>query len=1366
MRAPTSTYRLQITEDFDLLEAAKTLRYLKDLGVDWVYLSPVLAAETGSDHGYDVSSHAAVDPARGRGAGLAALSAEAKRLGMGVLVDIVPNHVGIARPWENPWWWHVLTHGQESPYASAFDIDWAYGLGKVRIPVVGDDDIDADGRIAELRVLGGELHYRDQRFPLAPGTAAGEIADDANAVLRRQHYALVNWREADRTLNYRRFFGITTLVAVRVEDPQWFDASHAEIARWFDEGLVDGLRIDHPDGLRDPAGYLDRLAGLTKGSYVVVEKILGPGEQLPARWATAGTTGYDAAALVDRLFVDPAGEEPLTALDDELRGSRMDWHQLTHDTKRAVADGMLASETARIARDASLLLDLPVDPDVLRDAVAEVLACFPVYRSYLPDGREHLEAALADATERRPDLVVALAALTPVLTDGATDAAQRFQQTSGMVMAKGVEDCAFFRWPRLSMLTEVGGEPSIFSLSPELVYGGLAQRQALWPRTMTTRTTHDTKRGEDVRARIAVLSEVPELWATAVRRLQELAPMPDGSFANLVWQAAVGAWPISAERLHAFAEKAMREAGVHTTWTNVDESYESAVHGAIDAMYADERVRSVLLEVVSVVVDAGWSNALSATAISLTMPGVPDVYQGSELWQLCLTDPDNRRPVDFPRLEALLAEVEDARLVGGVDDPGLAKLRLVRDALRLRRDQPELFGSFSPVGVAGDEAAHVVAFDTGGVITVATRLSVGLAAKGGWGATTIELPLGTYRDVLSGALVHADGDPVRAAEVLSHGPVALLVTLAPPSGSRTDFDVWAPDRERVTLVVRPVGDPVGERYLPMRKAPGGWWTPPAPMTAREYDYGYLLDDGSQVLPDPRSRRQPDGVHGMSRTVSPHHRWRDHAWTGRPLYGSVVYELHVGTFTPEGTLDAAIAHLDHLVSLGVGFVELMPVNAFNGVWNWGYDGVGWYAVHEAYGGPEAYRRFVDACHACGLGVIQDVVYNHLGASGNYLPQFGPYLSDRDGDWGGVVDVESHEEVRRYVIDNALMWFREFHVDGLRLDAIHALVDSSEIHVLEELATEVLGLAAHLGRPLSLVAESNLNDTALVLPREAGGYGLDAQWSDDFHHALHVALTGDTSGYYADFGPLRSLAKVYERGFYHDGTWSEYLGADHGRPVDVERFPAWRLIAYTQNHDQVGNRARGDRLAETLDDDQLLVGAMLLFGSPFTPMLFAGEEWAASTPFPYFSSHPEPELAEAVSEGRKREFAHTGWDPDDIADPQDEATYQAAVLRWDERDEGRHAVVLHGYRELSRLRRELIQLTNSDLRRVKCTVDEAARWILVDRDGVLLVANLGEDEVVLALPQDTYEVAWQTPTQVEIQDEEVRLPPHAGAVLLRR
>ena len=360
---------------------------------------------------------------------------------------------------------------------------------------------------------------------------------------------------------------------------------------------------------------------------------------------------------------------------------------------------------------------------------------------------------------------------------------------------------------------------------------------------------------------------------------------------------------------------------------------------------------------------------------------------------------------------------------------------------------------------------------------------------------------------------------------------------------------------------------------------------------------------------------------------------------------MIYELHIGTFTPEGTLDSAIERLDHLLDLGVDFVEVMPVNAFNGTHNWGYDGVGWFAVHEGYGGPDAYKRFVDACHAEGLGVVQDVVHNHLGPSGNYLPLFGPYLKDGRNTWGDLVnlDGEGSAEVRRYILDNVRMWFEEFHVDALRLDAVHALSDTSEVHLLEEMAVETAAWSAHVRRPLTLIAESDLNDARLVTPREAGGYGLDAQWSDDFHHAVHVALSGETAGYYADFEPLEALAKVCERGFFHDGTFSSFRDRDHGVPIDTDTMPTWRLVVANQNHDQIGNRARGDRLAEHLDDDQLACAALLTLAGPFTPMLFMGEEWAASTPFQFFTSHPEPELGKATADGPDRRVREDGLGP---------------------------------------------------------------------------------------------------------------------------
>ncbi|MGC3994597.1 MAG: malto-oligosyltrehalose synthase [Propionicimonas sp.] len=1372
MRTPTSTYRLQITEEFDLVAAAKTLAYLHELGVDWVYLSPLLASESGSEHGYDVSDHRAIDPSRGRASGLAALATEARRLGMGVLVDIVPNHVGVARPWENEWWWHVLTHGKDSPYASAFDIDWAAGGGRLRIPVVGDDDLLPDGRIANLQVLGGELHYHDQRFPLAPDTARGGD-EDPNLVHARQHYELVGWREADQTLNYRRFFAINTLVAIRVEDPEWFAKSHAEIRRWFDEGLVDGLRVDHPDGLRDPGKYLDDLATLTGGAPVWVEKILsikgdGPQadlEELPSTWATVGTTGYDSMALVDRVLVDPAGEARLTELEDRLRGRRVEWDRLVHDGKLAVAEGILNSEVRRIAREVMAGLDAADEPDFekLVDAIAEVLADFEVYRSYLPEGREHLDRAFGFAWEHRPDLGGLLDALYGVLADGASAPAQRFQQTSGMVMAKGVEDGAFYRWARLTSLNEVGGDPSLFSVDVDEFHEQMLTRQLEWPLAMNAGTTHDTKRGEGVRARISVLSEVPELWADALAELFALVPVPDAGFGNLLWQAIVGVWPASRERLHAYAEKAMREAGEHTTWTAPDAGYEGAIQACVDAAYDDPAVVAVLQRVLDAVVAPGRSNSLAAKLLDLTLPGIPDVYQGSELWELNLVDPDNRAPVDFAQRAELLARVRTGvrpALSGDVDDAGEAKLLLTHQALRLRRDHPELFTGYTAVDANGPASGHLIGYDRGGAIALATRLPVGLQAAGGWRGTWIQLPEGRWRDVVSGRRVNGDErGAVLLADVFAEYPVALLVREERRAGERGRFDVWAPLPERVRLQV-------GDRTVRMVKAPDGWWTPDEPEPLGRVDYGYLVDDNPSPLPDPRSRWQPFGVHGLSRTFDPFgFTWHDQEWTGRALAGSVVYELHVGTFTPEGTLDAAIARLPELKDLGVDFVELMPVNAFNGDRGWGYDGVAWFSVHEAYGGPDAYRRLVDACHRHGLAVVQDVVYNHLGPSGNYLPAFGPYLlHGEESGWGTRINFDGpgSEQVRALLAENLRHWFVDMHVDALRLDAVHAMVDSSPTHILEELGLVASDLAAHLRRPLTLIAESDQNNPRLVAPREAGGYGVDAQWSDDFHHALHVALTGETDGYYADFASVTALAKVCEGGFFHDGTWSSFRGRDHGAPLPSVT-PGWRLVVCASDHDQVGNRARGDRPAEKLDDDQLACAALVTLTAPFTPMLFMGEEWAASTPFPFFSGHPEEELASAVTEGRVAEFARMAWDTDAVPDPQDPATFLSAKLDWSERGEGRHRVVLDAYRELIALRRTYAELTNPELSRTSCEVDAEARWFLMRRAGLAVVVNFGDEEAVVELG-GRHQLRWTTPSGARLAGSSVALPPHAGALLL--
>jgi maltooligosyltrehalose trehalohydrolase len=542
----------------------------------------------------------------------------------------------------------------------------------------------------------------------------------------------------------------------------------------------------------------------------------------------------------------------------------------------------------------------------------------------------------------------------------------------------------------------------------------------------------------------------------------------------------------------------------------------------------------------------------------------------------------------------------------------------------------------------------------------------------------------------------------------------------------TTFEVWAPDHERVRLraldadhEMSPTGD--------------GVWRVTVPAAGPGTDYAFLLGDDATPLPDPRSRWQPGGVHGPSRLHDPQaYEWHDQAWTGRQLAGSVLYELHIGTFTPEGTFAAAVERLDHLVELGVDLVEVLPVNAVNGEWNWGYDGVAWSAVHEPYGGPDAFKAFVDACHQRGLGVVLDVVYNHLGPSGAYLPRFGPYFKSGRNTWGDLINLDGPRSarVRRLIVDNALMWLHEFHVDGLRLDAVHALVDLGAIHLLEELATEVDALSAHVRRPLTLIAESDQNDPRLVRSRDASGYGLTAQWDDDVHHSLHALLTGERGGYYADFGSLATLAAAFTGGFVHAGTWSSFRGRTHGRPVHTGVTPAYRFVAFLQDHDQVGNRAAGDRLSATLSPALLRVGAGLLLTSPFTPMLWMGEEWGARTPWQFFTSHPEPELGAAVARGRREEFATHGWDAStSVPDPQDPATFQRSKLDWSELDGEPHAELLEWYRRLIALRRSRPELADPRLDQVFVAYDEDARWLVLTRGGLRVAVNLaGERQAV--------------------------------------
>ena len=786
---PGSTYRLQLQADFDLDAAAALSDYFAALGADWAYLSPILQSSDGSAHGYDVVDPTRIDDARGGAAGFARFVAAARAAGLGILVDIVPNHQGVADPQQNAWWWDVLARGEESMHAASFDIDWRFGQGRVRLPVLGAelDDVVAAGEItvapAEEGAGSGTARYDDLVLPLAAGTAPPQASTDAatvRRVLNAQHWELCFWRRGEDLLNYRRFFTVASLAGVRVEEKAVFDASHREIARWFEEGLVDGLRIDHPDGLADPGGYLDALASLTGGAYTVVEKILEGGEELPGWWATDGTTGYDALGEIDRVLTDGAGAQRLRGLHDALAGRRMSWAEMIAGTKREVADTSQRAEVGRILRempDGGGVSEAFRDDDHARDAIAELLAAFGVYRAYLPAGGEHLDEAVVTASLRRPDLAPALRTVAAILrSDPAGAFARRFMQTAGPVMAKGVEDRAFYRDSALTSLNEVGGDPSQMFLHPSDFHGARARRQATWPHALTALTTHDTKRSEDVRARLAVLAECPARWAEVLASLREVASTGDGPCDNLLWQAVVGAWsddPALGERLHAYAEKAVREAGVATSWEDPNTDFEQRVHGLVDAAVGP--ARPIVERFVAEIVDAGRSNSLSAKLLQLAGPGIPDVYQGTEPWDLSLVDPDNRRPVDFVQCRSLLAQI-DAGWQPPIDDTGAAKLLLVSRALRLRRDRPELFTRYTPLEAVGPAAAHALAFargERGGAIAVATRLPLGLAARGGWGDTAVMLPAGRWSDVLTGREVAGGAAPV--ADILADYPVSLLV---------------------------------------------------------------------------------------------------------------------------------------------------------------------------------------------------------------------------------------------------------------------------------------------------------------------------------------------------------------------------------------------------------------------------------------------------------------------------------------------------------------------------------------------------------------------------------------------------------------
>lgn len=757
---PTSTYRYQISPAFTLDDAAADLPRLVELGIDAVYLSPVLTSTLGSDHGYDWVDPRQVDPQRGGEGGWSRFIDAAQQAALSVVLDIVPNHCGIADPPQNPFWWSVLREGRQSAYAHWFDIDWA--AGPILLPILG---LDGDLSALTLAEDASELHLGDLRLPVAAGTATA--GDNPAEVAGRQHYRMAPWPSAATDLNYRRFFTVDSLAGLRIEDETVFTATHERIFRMVDEGQVQGLRVDHPDGLRDPGEYFRRLrARVGDDLWLLAEKILGDGEAMPD-WPIDGTTGYDALAELTRLFTMPDNEAVITSTYLTLTGDDLDLEDHIQVAKRTMINNSFGSEVSRILRVLPQRLTSDIDHDQLRAALVELAVHVPVYRSYVPTDRGPLDLTIAISLRSTPALAEAITSVAAVLGDAGAEASRRFEQLTGALTAKGLEDTAWYRYSRYLGANEVGGHPDRFATSLTGFHGDMERRQQHLPESMTTLSTHDTKRSEDVRATLAALTEAPETahaWSAA---FLDASSIPDPQFGHFLAQTLAAIGPVDRDRLHAYATKAMREAGTLTSWTAPDEAFERVVQAGVDLAYDDERLHQHWLELRRRITPAALSNVLSQKLVQLTMPGIPDVYWGSEVIHARLVDPDNRHVPDFSRIAA----AAHSPLTLRHPRPDHAKHWVVEHALHLRRAAPGAFHSYTPLMLAGPLRQHLIGFNRGDALTLATRMPMSLAAAGGWGAAEVCLD-GDWINVLTG---QGFAGRIRLAEVLGSLPVALLI---------------------------------------------------------------------------------------------------------------------------------------------------------------------------------------------------------------------------------------------------------------------------------------------------------------------------------------------------------------------------------------------------------------------------------------------------------------------------------------------------------------------------------------------------------------------------------------------------------------
>ena len=885
-RIPSSTYRLQLHENFTFDDAAGVAEYLRRLGVSHVYSSPYLQAAPGSMHGYDVVDHQRVNKELGGQAAHERFCAKLGEVGLGQVLDIVPNHMSLGK--ENRYWWDVLENGPSSRYASFFDIDWQPQeerlRDKVLVPILADQygrvlkdggikvarqgtrfQVECSGeslpvspqslpvilsRAAEyaksdtlsfLAASFGRLpapEYVDRRTILArhrdkvvlvdllarlcaeePGIceaidrSVAELNENLDALddfLNQQNYRLAYWKTADQQLSYRRFFDVNTLIGLRVEREHVFDETHALILDWLKRGVLDGVRVDHPDGLRDPLEYFKRLRERAPDAYIVGEKILEPGEFLRESWPIEGTSGYDFLNVVAGVLVAPEGMMELSSVYGGFTGQPTDFHAVAHEKKINVTQEGLGSDVNRLT---SLFVEICEANRDQRDytraevrrAIREVAACFAIYRTYVVPERDEITAEdrhyITEATDcakqKRQDIDGGLFDfLRDVLTmkvkgKQESEFLLRFQQFAGPVMAKGVEDTAFYCYNRLTGMNEVGSDPGRDGLSIAEFHSYHERMQATHPLTMTTLSTHDTKRSDDVRARLAVLSELPGRFGAAIQRWSRMnnafrtktsgaEPMPDRNTEYLFYQTMIGAWPLSMERAQTYLLKAVREAKQQTSWVANNKEFEDALHKFIEYTMNYSPFMKELQQFVEKIRDAGWVNSLSQTLMKYTAPGVPDLYQGGEIWDFSLVDPDNRRPVDYELRQRLLHELKQmhpetiATQVMQRAEEGLPKMWTIHKALELRRERPECFGAdaaYTALEVDGAKHDHVIAYLRGkGVVTVAPRLTVKLA--GLWKDTTVNLPEGKWRSCLTGGMVDGGSVPVR--NLLREFPVALL----------------------------------------------------------------------------------------------------------------------------------------------------------------------------------------------------------------------------------------------------------------------------------------------------------------------------------------------------------------------------------------------------------------------------------------------------------------------------------------------------------------------------------------------------------------------------------------------------------------